>query len=86
MKSGLHGKSTLTNNVTSVNALGLYLLVQDREYFVPFADYPAFKSATLDQIFDFQQIAPGQFHWRALDVDIEVDALGNPNRFPLMYR
>jgi len=76
----------MSPTIFTIGALGLYLLVQDREYFVPFTDYPTFRSATLDQIFDFQQIGPRQFHWRTLDVDIELDALEEPSRFPLMYR
>ncbi|MBI5653000.1 MAG: DUF2442 domain-containing protein [Chloroflexi bacterium] len=86
MKSGLRGTRTLQNQVTNINSLGLWLLVEDHEYFVPFDDYPVFKTATIDQILNFRRIGPRQYHWPHLDADIELDALDHPERFPLMYR
>lgn len=85
MKSSLRGTRTLTNEITNINALGFWLLIENREYFVPFADYPAFKKATLDQILNLERIAPRQYRWEALDVDIELDALERPAEFPLIY-
>jgi hypothetical protein len=72
--------------ITGISALGFWLLVDDSEYFVPFADYPAFKEATVVQIYTVQQLGPRQFHWPELDVDIELDALQYPERFPLQFR
>ena len=72
--------------ITSISALGFWLLVDDREYFVPFADYPAFKDATVAQIYNLQQLGPGQFHWPELNADIELDALQHPERFPLQFK
>ncbi len=53
---------------------------------MPFADYPVFRSATIEQIFDVERIGPGQLHWQALDADIELDALDYPERYPLVWR
>jgi hypothetical protein len=86
MKSGLRGTNTLVNEVTNISAKGFWLLVENREYFVPFADYPVFKSATIDQIFNFKRIGPRQYHWHDLDADVELDALEQPEQFPLLYR
>ncbi len=72
--------------VSSVCPLGFWLLVDNKEYFVPFADYPVFRSATIEQIFDVERIGPGQLHWQALDADIELDALDYPERYPLVWR
>jgi hypothetical protein len=36
--------------VTNIGAHGFWLLVDDREYFVPFDDYPVFRQATVSQI------------------------------------
>ncbi len=66
--------------------LGFWLLVDDHEYFVLFKDYPAFTCATIAQIFDIQKLAPGQFYWPALDVDMELDALEHPEQYPLEWK
>jgi hypothetical protein len=64
---------------------GFRLLVDDQEYFVPFADYPAFTRATVSQIHDIQRLGPRQFHWPQLDADIELDALEHPEQYPRRF-
>lgn len=86
MSSNLLGTSTLASNVTSITALGFWVLADDKEYFVPFADYPVFESASVTDIFNVQQIGSSQLYWPALDVDIELEALENPEQFPLAYQ
>jgi hypothetical protein len=79
--------STISDSeVTNISSSGFWLLVEDREYFIPFVDYPDFRDATVAQIFEFQQPGPSQFYWPGLDIDIELDALKNPERFPLSYQ
>jgi hypothetical protein len=78
--------SNLVSEITRIDRQGFWLLVDDREYYVPFDDYPAFRQATLAGIFAFQQQSPTQFHWPGLDIDIELDALAHPDRFPLVFK
>ncbi|HOE63185.1 MAG TPA: DUF2442 domain-containing protein [Candidatus Sumerlaeota bacterium] len=87
MKKSLsvRGKNTFQSEVTNIGAFGFWLMVEEQEYFVPFDDYPMFKKASVEQVFSFQQISPTQFHWHELDVDIELEALKEPNRFPLIF-
>lgn len=74
------------SEVTNISLHGFWLLVHDREYFVPFSDYPAFREATVAQIYAMRQLGPDQFYWPALDIDIELAALDQPERFPLLFR
>ena len=86
MSSNLPGIVISDNEVTSIGATGFWLPVEDKEYFVPFEDYPIFQTATVEQIFNVMRWGPGQFHWPALEADIELDALENPDQFPLVWR
>ena len=86
MISNLPGIDISHSLVTNIDPRGLWLLVDDAEYFVPFADYPVFATATVEQIFAVQQLAPTQFHWPALDADVELDALETPERYPLVFQ
>lgn len=86
MSSSLPGVSTSLSEVTNIGAAGFWLLVDDCEYFVPFADYPVFLEATVAEIYATQLIGPGQFHWPELDADIELEALEHPERFPLVFQ
>lgn len=80
------GIDIFRNEVTNISALGFWLLVDNREYFVPFADYPAFKNATVSQVYDLQFLSPDQLYWPDLDIDIELAALEQPEQFPLTFR
>lgn len=80
------GVVTSQCEVTNINQFGIWLLVDDREYFAPFADYPAFRAATVAQIYDVDRIAPDQLYWPDLDIDIDLNALERPETFPLSFR
>ena len=79
------GTNTLGSEITNISTLGFWVLIDGVEYFVPFEDYPVFRRATLNQIFNFSQIS-GQLHWPDLDADIEIKALENPVDYPLVWK
>ena len=49
--------------MTASTALGLWLWVDDREYLVPFADYPVLKQATVEKLLDVKRISRIQCYW-----------------------
>ena len=71
--------------ITNVERDGFWLLTEDGEYFVPYDRYHAFRTATIEQIFNFEHQFDN-FHWPDLDVDIELDALKHPENYPLIFR
>ena len=73
------------SEVTLVGRDGFWLVSQKREFFVPFSGYPVFRQAPVEQIYRMEEIAPGQLRWESLDSDIELDALENPERYPLKF-
>ena len=83
--SSMSGTNTLDCSITNIEKFGFWMILFDKEYFISFNDYPQFKNATLEQIFDYQLLAPTQIYWENLDIDIEVEALENPARFTLIY-
>ena len=85
MNSSSVGVITSECEVTNIAPHGFWLLVEDREYFVPFADYPLFRAATIAQIHAVRRTTPNQLHWPALDADIELEALAQPEHYPLMF-
>jgi len=79
------GASTLQAEVTNIDRFGFWLLVEDREYFLPYEDFPWFRNATVDQISDVQLLHGDHLHWPTLDVDLCLDSLAQPEKFPLIY-
>lgn len=83
--SSMSGTNTLDCSITNIEKFGFWMILLDKEYFISFNDYPQFKNATIEQIFDFELLSPTQIYWEKLDIDIEVEALENPARFTRLY-
>lgn len=86
----ISGTNTLTANkvyaeVTNISPNGLWVLSNDKEYFIDYKDYPFFSNATIKQIADVEADAFGNLHWKDLDVDIELESLESPEDYPMMY-
>jgi hypothetical protein len=85
MNLGKRGKNISVSEVSAIGRDGFWVISHDREFFVPFDNYPVFRQATVEQIYAVEEIGPDQLRWEALDVDIEVAALEHPERFPLKF-
>ena len=83
------GTSTLVatkTEVTNISSFGIWILTNDKEYFISYKDYPVFKTATIKQIAEVSTDFSGNLHWEELDADIELESLENPENYPLIYR
>ncbi|MEW6266288.1 MAG: DUF2442 domain-containing protein [Thermodesulfobacteriota bacterium] len=69
--------------VTHVSSFGVWLLAGDKELFMPYDEFPWFKDAPVGQILKVEEPFPGHFHWPDLDVDLTVEIIEHPERFPL---
>jgi hypothetical protein len=72
--------------VTTINELGIYVLIQGKEYFIPFREYPTLMNATITDLMNIVFLPPFQLRWNELDVDIELQALEQPENFPLIFK
>ena len=86
MKSGTSGKPTSQVEVTHLSRHGFWILLGDRELFLSFEHFPWFHDATVKQITEVTQPHPGHLHWPELDVDLEVDSILHPEKYPLVSR
>lgn len=77
------GTGTSTVEVTNISNHGFWLLLDGRELFLSFEDFPWFKQATVDAILELDRPAPGHLRWPDLDVDLAVDSIEHPERYPL---
>lgn len=82
MKLLKRGKS-ISVNVENITPFGLWLFVSEHEYFLSYQDYPYFKNQTLKAIQNVQLIHGYHLYWPDLDVDLEIDNLENPEKYPL---
>jgi hypothetical protein len=80
------GTNISAPEVSDINKNGIWVLIEDKEYFISFSDYPVFKTMSVKDIFDFEYYQPSHLRWEKIDVDIELDALEYPEQFPLLFR
>lgn len=86
MKSVKPGRRTSSVEVTNVSRRGLWLLARGKEWFLAFEQFPWFLDAPLGAILDVEVAGPGHLRWPRLDVDIDVESIRHPERFPLVSK
>jgi hypothetical protein len=71
--------------IGNIGAHGLWLLIDDKEYFLPYEDFPWFRNATVGQIGNVELLHGDHLYWPDLDVDLSLDSLDRPESFPLIF-
>ena len=82
----MDGTDTLAAEITNVSTHCFWLLLGDEELAVPFADFPWFKKATIEQLSDVQRPSQDHLYWPQLDVDLSVQSIRQPGAFPLVSK
>ncbi len=83
MKSAKRGSGTLEVEVTNLSPSGFWILLDEKEMFIPFDDFPWFEDATIRAIGKVQRLGPDHLYWPDLDIDLSVESIEHPERFPL---
>jgi hypothetical protein len=84
MKSAAPGPRTSQVEVTNVSPHGFWLLIREEELFVPFKEFPWFKEASIAEITRVELPSPHHLYWPDLDIDLAVESLEHPQRYPLV--
>ena len=80
------GTATSEAEVTNISQHGFWLLLDGRELFAPFEEFPWFKQAPVHAILNLERPNPGHLYWPDLDVDLAVESIRHPEKFPLVAR
>jgi hypothetical protein len=80
------GKTILQTEVSNISSHGIWLLTQDKELFMSFDDFPWFKDIPVGKIINVEEPSTGHFYWPDLDIDLGIESIENPERFPLKYQ
>jgi hypothetical protein len=86
MTSGTLGRSTSPAEVTNVSAHGFWLFVGERELFVPFRQFPWFRNASIQEITNVRLPSPHHLYWPELDIDLAVESIEHPDKYPLVSK
>ena len=85
MKLLKRGKD-ISVSVENITPFGIWIFVKEKEYLLSYKVYPYFKDQTLGSIQNVQLLHGYHLYWPELDVDLEIDNLENPQKYPLKSR
>ena len=85
MKSGRLGDAT-SAEVTDISPQGFWLRLGNRRLFVEFAEFPWFQDTSVSDLRKVEWPQPHRLYWPALDIDLAVESIEHPERFPLVAK
>lgn len=86
MKSSVLGKNTSRAEIQDISPHGVWLFAKGREYMLPFDQFPWFRDAKVSAIYNVKLLHQTHLHWPDLDVDLDIESLQHPERFPLFAK
>ncbi|MEK6279285.1 MAG: DUF2442 domain-containing protein [Acidobacteriota bacterium] len=86
MKSETPGIGTSEVEITHISKHGFWLMLEDKELYLPFEHFPWFRSAPVSAILNVQLPQPQHLYWPDLDIDLAVESIEHRERFPLIAR
>ena len=87
METNLKSNSQDTQvRVLMINDKGIMLSVKGNDYFISYNRIPWMKNACISDALDVQMSGRNAIEWPKLDIDLEIDSLKHPERYPLIMK
>lgn len=87
METNLSASSQSTSvSVLMINAQGIMLSVQGNDFFVSYNRMPWLKDARVSDVLNVRMSGRSAIEWEALGVDLEIESLKHPERYPLIMK
>ena len=85
MKSEKAGKNISQVEVLNISQFGFWLSIANQEYFLPFDKFSWFKEVKISEILNVKLCRHQHLYWPDLDIDIELESIKHPEKYPLIY-
>ena len=73
-------------SVLMINAQGMMLSVLGQDYFVSYNRVPWLRDARVSSALNVRMAGPNAIEWPELDIDLEIESLKHPERYPLVMK
>lgn len=83
-ESGFRFFTSSAVEVTHISKHGFWLLVDEKELFLLFVEFPWFKHAPLAAVFNIERLQSYHLYCPDLDIDLTVESIEHPEKFPLI--
>ena len=79
------GTNTLKVEIMNIGLNGIWIFVNEKEYFMPYMEFPWFKEAKVNDILNVKLSNDSHLYWPTLDIDLEIENLEHLEKYPLKY-
>ncbi len=87
MENGSKNNTSNTSvNVLMINGQGIMISVCGQDYFLSYNRIPWMRDASIKDVLNVQMCGNEAIEWPNLDVDLEIDSLRHPERYPLLIK
>jgi hypothetical protein len=86
MKSKTLGIGISDAEVTHISISGIWVLLDDNEYFLPFEKYPDFRDATVGQIHNVRIVNGDELEWPDLQLNLSIESFDQPKHVPTLVK
>ena len=76
----------MSPTVLNISPHGFWLLIDGEEYFLAFEDFPWFREAKVSEISDVKLLNRKHLFWEKLDVDLTLNMIKDPSKYPLISK
>lgn len=73
-------------SVLMINGQGIMISVGGQDFFLSYNRVPWMREASINDVLNIQMCGNDAVEWPALDVDLEIDSLRHPERYPLIIK
>ena len=73
-------------SVLMINAQGMMLSVLGQDYFLSYNRVPWLRDARVSSALNVRMCGPNAIEWPELDIDLEIESLKHPERYPLVMK
>ena len=73
-------------SVLMINAQGIMISVAGNDYFLSYNRIPWMKDASIKSVLNVRMSGQNAIEWPDLDVDLEIESLKHPERYPLVIK
>ena len=78
--------SNTSVSVLMINAQGIMISVEGQDFFLSYNRVPWMREAAVNDVMNVQMCGNEAVEWPDLDIDLEIDSLRHPERYPLLIK
>ena len=78
--------SNISVSVLMINGQVIMISVGGQDYFLSYNRIPWMREASINDVLNVQMCGTEAVEWPALDIDLELDSLRHPERYPLLIK